>query len=211
MLLCFSLQLFVLLLQIVRHSSAIKKKRAKPGTVKYRNLIDSAFTSLRARGFLRSQKPYTPSENVANKVLSLCHKVLGNNYEPDSLLHRKDKFAILNACFKELNHSVPNSLLHEVVCVNDIVEFYKTPVSTTTPYDDLKNRNDLPPNLHIEYNYTRFNPETDVKFKGISAFPESSTIVTGLKYKSKYKGFRAETPTSSHDKAIYKKQDPYEP
>lgn len=30
--------------------------------------------------------------------------------------------------------------------------------------------------------------ETDTKFGGVTAFPESSTIVTGLKYKNKYKG-----------------------
>jgi len=31
-------------------------------------------------------------------------------------------------------------------------------------------------------------------FGGISAFPGRSTIVTGLKYKKKYKGYDARTP-----------------
>lgn len=33
-----------------------------------------------------------------------------------------------------------------------------------------------------------FLSDTDTKFNGITAFPESSTIVTGLRYKDKYKG-----------------------
>ena len=36
--------------------------------------------------------------------------------------------------------------------------------------------------------------ETDRMFGGISAFPGTSTIVTGLKYKKKYKGYDARTP-----------------
>lgn len=34
--------------------------------------------------------------------------------------------------------------------------------------------------------------DTDTKFGGVTAFPESSTLVTGLKYKDKYKGFKAQ-------------------
>ena len=33
--------------------------------------------------------------------------------------------------------------------------------------------------------------ETDTMFNGVSAFPRSSTIVTGLKYKKKYRGYSA--------------------
>lgn len=67
------------------------------------------------------------------------------------------------------------------------MKFYQTPVDTTLPLDAIKTM-DLPENLHIEYEYNRFNPETDTRFKGKSAFPKSSTIVTGLKYKDKYAG-----------------------
>jgi len=47
---------------------------------------------------------------------------------------------------------------------------------------------ELPKNLHIQYEYHRFNSETDTKFGGHTAFPKSSTLVTGLKYKNKYQG-----------------------
>lgn len=58
------------------------------------------------------------------------------------------------------------------------------------PYDALKNI-DLPENLHIQYDYVRFHPDTDTKFNGQSAFPRSSTLVTGLKYRGKYQGHEA--------------------
>lgn len=35
-------------------------------------------------------------------------------------------------------------------------------------------------------------------FGGISAFPGRSTIVTGLKYKKKYKGYDARTPWTKY-------------
>lgn len=37
-------------------------------------------------------------------------------------------------------------------------------------------------------NTQKFFLDTDTKFGGITAFPESSTLVTGLRYKDKYKG-----------------------
>lgn len=73
---------------------------------------------------------------------------------------------------------------------DDVIEFYETPVNTFLPLDELTTR-PLPPNLHIEHNYTRFHPETDTIFGGQTAFPESSTIVTGIKYRKKYPGFDA--------------------
>lgn len=77
------------------------------------------------------------------------------------------------------------------VILDDVIEFYKTPVKTILPLDELRAR-ELPPNLHIEHKYTRFNPETDTMFGGKTAFPGSSTIVTGIKYRKKYAGFKAE-------------------
>lgn len=53
---------------------------------------------------------------------------------------------------------------------------------------------DLPENLHIQHEYKRFISEEDTMFKGQTAFPKSSTLVTGLKYRGKYKG---NTPKSS--------------
>lgn len=83
-------------------------------------------------------------------------------------------------------------MLYEMKTVNDVIDFYVTPIDTRIPLDKLKTV-ELPENLHIQYDYVRFHPDTDTKFGGRSAFPKSSTVVTGLKYKDKYKGYTAKT------------------
>jgi len=65
-------------------------------------------------------------------------------------------------------------------------------VKTRSPFDELvKQQDDLPPNLHIQKEPVRFHPDTDTHFGGLTAFPKSSTIITGLRSKKKYKGFEA--------------------
>lgn len=129
----------------------------------------------------------------------------------------EDKFNFLTKCSQEFQHTVPNSVLHEietlsncflihphkswswaerykktfVFFLDDVIDFYETAINTFLPLDELSTR-ELPPNLHIEHKYTRFHPDTDTMFGGKTAFPESSTIVTGLKYRKKYPGFVAE-------------------
>lgn len=70
---------------------------------------------------------------------------------------------------------------------DEIIAFYQTPISTTLPLDAMKTM-ELPTNLHIQHEYVRFHPETDTRFDGKTAFPRSSTIVTGLKARKKYEG-----------------------
>lgn len=74
--------------------------------------------------------------------------------------------------------------------LDDVVEFYLTPINTYLPIDELLTR-ELPPNLHIEQKYKRFQPETDTMFNGKTAFPGSSTIVTGITTRKRYPGFKS--------------------
>ena len=71
-----------------------------------------------------------------------------------------------------------------------LLSFYKEPVDVRVPLDRLDDV-ELPPNLHVQKEYHRFHPETDTMFNGVSAFPKSSTLVTGLKTKKKYAGYKA--------------------
>lgn len=72
--------------------------------------------------------------------------------------------------------------------LDEIYDFYNTPVDVQTPYEALVKDNNLP-NLHIIPDAKRFDPETD----GVSAFPKSSTLVTGLRNRKKFKGHIAKT------------------
>uniref|UniRef100_A0A2A4ITU9 Large ribosomal subunit protein mL50 n=1 Tax=Heliothis virescens TaxID=7102 RepID=A0A2A4ITU9_HELVI len=150
--------------------------------------FQAAAESLSARGFLRPTKPWDPPANIDETITKICSSNgLNNNAQFDGL---ETKFAVLKACFEETGYDVPNSLLHTIESVADLKEFYKTPVDTATPFDALK-KMELPKNLYVQPDYVRFRPDKDNIFKGVSAFPKSSTIVTGLKYRKKYEGYSA--------------------
>ncbi|XP_036341918.1 39S ribosomal protein L50, mitochondrial-like [Rhagoletis pomonella] len=154
-----------------------------------RKVVDMG-KSLASKGFLRSHKPYTPVTNVAEKVSEICANLkisTANEYRLENL---EEKYAFLDACFKSFQYCIPNSRIHELQSIGDVLQFYNTPVNTTVPYDSLK-ATDLPENLHIQHEYVRFHPDSDVKFNGQTAFPKNSTLVTGLKYRGKYKGHEA--------------------
>lgn len=148
---------------------------------------------------MRAQKAYEPPTDVLETLKNIFKELGGlKNF-------KEQKFEILTRCGAAFsNHYVPNSQLFEIKCVgewlvynflsdayekfvlDDVIQFYATPVCTKTPYETLDN---TVPNLHIIPEYKRYNPEED----GISAFPRSSTLVTGLKYRKKYKGHIAKT------------------
>nr|XP_022903460.1 39S ribosomal protein L50, mitochondrial [Onthophagus taurus] len=167
-------------------SYATKAEKKKGLDRKVGPKIDSSAQSLATKGFLRSQKDYNPPNDLNQRLNTIITSVIGS-VETTTKLNTQQKFVILNNCCEEFQHSVPNSLLHKIETVGDVYQFYGTPISTTTPLDKLKTM-ELPPNLHIQYEYHRYHPDTDTKFGGQTAYPRSSTIVTGLKYKDKYPG-----------------------
>ncbi|XP_063699542.1 large ribosomal subunit protein mL50 [Culicoides brevitarsis] len=148
--------------------------------------IESFGTKLESKGYLRPHKPYDPPSDASSKVQAIAQEL----NVTEKLGSPKEKFEFLNKCFLAFNHIVPNSRLHEIQTVDDVVKFYETPVSKTVPLDALKTM-DLPENLHVQYEYHRFHPDTDTMFNGQTAFPKSHTIVTGLKYKKKYRQYEA--------------------
>ncbi|XP_055536250.1 uncharacterized protein LOC129724962 [Wyeomyia smithii] len=151
--------------------------------------VDAVGQSLASRGYLRPVKPYSPPDDVQVKVLELA-KALNKTNLKEKFSNVEEKFTFLSACQRAFKHAVPNSQLHEITSIDDTVAFYQKPVDTTLPLEALKTV-DLPENLFIQHEYIRFHPETDTMFGGKSAFPKSSTVVTGLKYKDKYRGHAA--------------------
>ncbi|XP_011311954.1 39S ribosomal protein L50, mitochondrial isoform X2 [Fopius arisanus] len=174
----------------------VRHKRGEPplpprSTIKWKLQWDE--TSLGSRGFLRPLKPYEPPADASQRLDMVCR---GQGLSPadstriDNLLKRFDFFV---ACEKEFNYGIPSSRLYTMETIGDVRQFYKTPIVAALPFD-LVRKTELPKNLHIQYEYHRFHPATDTKFNGKTAFPYSSTIVTGLKYKKKYKGHKQKNP-----------------
>ncbi|XP_017862535.1 PREDICTED: 39S ribosomal protein L50, mitochondrial [Drosophila arizonae] len=153
--------------------------------------LEAVGKSIASKGFLRPNKPYAPASDAANRVRTVAANLqMAKGGDQRQLSNLEEKFKFLTACFQELQHGVPNSQVHEMSTVADVIAFYERAVDTTVPLDALK-RIDLPENLHIQYEYLRFHPDTDTKFNGKTAFPKSSTLVTGLKYRNKYEGHEA--------------------
>ncbi|ODM87584.1 39S ribosomal protein L50, mitochondrial [Orchesella cincta] len=156
--------------------------------------------ALNTRGFLRYQKAYAPPTNAKETVLQLCESVFskesakGEGYLMNAkITDSRLKYDLLSKLYNEFQHAVPNSMLHMMETVGDVVQFYCTPIEIHTPYEELiRNKANLPPNLHVQKDPIRFQPGTDTDiFDGQTAFNKSSTIVTGLRAKKKFPGFQA--------------------
>lgn len=66
---------------------------------------------------MRSVKPYDPPPNIEDMVLKICANN-GVDIKSETLFEGLDtKFAVLNTCFQETGHGVPNSLLHTIETV----------------------------------------------------------------------------------------------
>jgi len=149
--------------------------------------------SMTSRGFLRFQKSYTPPSDVNHRFLHLVKTLnpqLGQLKENELAQYRLSdsrlKYDLLTKANDEFEHSVPNSMLYLIETIGDALKFYNAPIQTLTPFDELQKRKDLPPNLHIQKDPLRFDPATDTMFGGVTAFPLSSTVVSGLHGKKKY-------------------------
>lgn len=149
--------------------------------------LDSTAESLASKGFLRPQREYVPPEHLNETLNQIFKDILGKTELDTQVNDLNARFKLFTACSEKIGHTIPSSLLHHIVTLQDVVRFYETPIDSRTPLDKMRTI-DLPKNMHIQFEYHRWHPDTDTKFGGQTAFPESSTIVTGLKYKGKYKG-----------------------
>ncbi|XP_017875944.1 uncharacterized protein LOC108622528 [Ceratina calcarata] len=170
-----------------------KSKRPQKRPVTAKHTFENEKRSLTCKGFLRYQTAYDPPKDVSERINKICdaHQIPSINEAKleDSL----QRFNIFLACEQEFQHPIMNSVLYSIETVGDLKEYYETAVNNVTPLDVMRSM-DLPKNLHVNYDYTRYHPDTDTMFNGKTAFPKSSTLVTGLKYKKKYPGHQQEDP-----------------
>ncbi|CAG0892739.1 unnamed protein product [Darwinula stevensoni] len=183
-------------------NGSVEVQSGDPGLEGHRK-VQFDVESLQARGFLRNQRSYDPPPDVASQLLSISQDALGSRllseWSETPLADPHDKYALLTHCARVLGHVVPNSMLHQVSSLGDVLEFYKTPVVTKNPYELLQEK-DLPKNLHVIPNPVRFHPDTDTLFKGQTAFPGRSTVSKSLRYKKRYPGYDAQPlPRVFHD------------
>ncbi|XP_043799806.1 39S ribosomal protein L50, mitochondrial [Apis laboriosa] len=165
------------------------KKRPEVKTSRF----EDEKTSLSCKGFLRYQKKYNPPEDVCDRINKICETQQISTVDETKIEDPLQRFNLFLACEEELQHPITNAVLCYIETIGDLKNYYKTPIGNVTPLDAMRSM-DLPKNLHINYEYIRFHPDTDTLFNGQTAFPKSSTLVTGLKYKKKYPGHYQDNP-----------------
>lgn len=94
---------------------------------------------------------------MKNRLEEVFQKVLGTTEKNTPLSDLNQRYNLFIACSEQLQHNIPNSMLHTIETLEDVQKFYETPICTTTPLDKMRNM-DLPENLHIQFEYHRFHP-----------------------------------------------------
>ena len=156
-----------------------------------------------SKSFCRDKKPYEPPENTSQILDEICRevcrdsKVFSNlnekfNVRFDKFFHGFHDFKILfsqflTKCQERFDHEVTNSELYRMDTIDDVRNYYMTPVRGRSKYNVWAyEKSTLPPNLNLIPEPLRFNPKTDTFFDGINAFPGHVPQVVGLKAKKKY-------------------------
>ncbi|XP_037677647.1 39S ribosomal protein L50, mitochondrial-like [Choloepus didactylus] len=104
---------------------------------------------------LRS-RTYIPPEDLQSRLEARVREVFGQSapgsWQDISLEDGHQKFSLLAQLADDLGHAVPNSRLHQLCKVRDVLDFYSVPVQDRSKFDELVASN-LPPNLKITWGY----------------------------------------------------------
>ncbi|XP_037347922.1 39S ribosomal protein L50, mitochondrial [Talpa occidentalis] len=104
---------------------------------------------------LRS-RTYIPPEDLQSRLESHVKEIFGSSvsgtWQDVSLEDVHLKFNFLACLANDLGHAVPNSRLHQMCRVSDVLDFYSVPVQDRSKFDEFISSN-LPPNLKITWGY----------------------------------------------------------
>ena len=161
--------------------------------------LEAQMDSLKTKGFLRPYRAYSPPTDLVPRFLSSVSASVGSTVEKSSLksvsLEDKSvKLRVMTALEKEFNHSVPNSMLHQMTNLHVLLKFYKSPISSNTPYEQLyldSQDGSLPPNLVIQRDAIRFTGKGDHEMDRVTAWPRRNTYIHSIKNNKKIEGFKS--------------------
>ncbi|CAF1432147.1 unnamed protein product [Adineta steineri] len=143
-------------------------------------------------------RPYTPPSNIEEIIYRLANETIDNfkqeiqsdgHWKSVYLTNPLNKYNLLTRCMKECSHTISNMTLNDIKTLEDVYQYFSTPVNDTNILENLKQSSDLPQNVHIELDAVRFTPETSTFFNELDAFPNRSTKVLDLWYKKKYASY----------------------
>ena len=143
-------------------------------------------------------RPYTPPTNIEQTISRIANDILENfqqttrsedNWQSISLDNPLNKYNLLTRCMKECSHTMSNMSLNDIKTLEDVYQYFSTPVKDTNVLEEIQQSPELPQNVHIQLDAVRFTPETSSFFNGLDAFPQRSTKVIDLQYKKKYASY----------------------
>lgn len=140
-------------------------------------------------------RPYDPPSNIEETFVRLTNETLDNDnidrkqWASMRLDDPLKKYRLLTRCMNEYSHTIPNMTLNDLQTLEDVFQYFSTPVRDTNALEDLQRSDELPQNVHIQLDAVRFTPETSGFFSDLDAFPQRSTKIVDLWYKKKYASF----------------------
>merc|ERR1712198_574363 len=156
--------------------------------------LESQLQSMKTKGFLRSYKSYNPPADLDSKFLRCVSEILEQKLSDISSVQNMEitsldlKLKLINGLHKEFSHKIYN--------------YYKHPVSTSTPYqqlhDDMLDGN-LPDNLVVQLDAIRFTGEGDHPMDKVTAFPRRNTIYTSINARDQIVAKKKPSPYQEED------------
>ncbi|CAF0811485.1 unnamed protein product [Adineta ricciae] len=143
-------------------------------------------------------RPYTPPSNLEQIIYRIANETIDNfkqetrgddHWKSVYLTNPLNKYNLLTRCMKECSHTMSNMSLNDIKTLEDVYQYFATPVSDANALENLQQSPDLPANVHIQLDAVRFTSETSGFFNGLDAFPQRSTKVVDLWYKKKYPSY----------------------
>ncbi|VDN00646.1 unnamed protein product, partial [Onchocerca ochengi] len=91
--------------------------------------------------FLKYRYNYQPPDDLENQVKEAINKFLADVNDDirsiDLTKNRRLKFQLLDLLGERLCHVVPNSELHQMKTVGDLIDFYERPFRNLTEYAQM--------------------------------------------------------------------------
>lgn len=167
---------------------------------------------IRARSVLKHVYVYDPPHDII-EIIKTTAKQYGlgmgaaADWETTNLSSLDSKEKLLLELGSSLKHFVPNSQLHKMKTLNDLVKFYSEPFKNVSKYVEMARSDELPKNLSIMEQPRRFHPNDNAApHGGITAFPGEGGKVFGIRsqrlsrqFKPKKDWFDYEDQTFNHD------------
>jgi len=169
--------------------------------------------SIRARSLLKNNYCYQPSDNIAIIIKESASELGISLNNSDYLTSKLDdidkKEKLLIKLGNDTKHFVPNSQLHKISVLGDVLEFYSKPVNNITKYSEMARDEDLPKNIAVMENPVRFNPnDTESPHGGVTAFPGEGGQIYGLRNKRIYRQFKPRKEWYEYEEQSFDYDDP---